>query len=154
MFHFPKFSPNSAKKDKQTNKKTNKQTKQNNQTKNTKILKGKNQIKNVKQRRHIRQCYLFHDQHEASGALCQKAPARVPWTHPSSSRGRACKKICFLCTTSWQKEAGMSMHQLLHHIQPMVVRISWSWYIRRWDSHTCRRSICMEYGQFSCLAWP
>ena len=30
------------------------------------------------------QCYLFHDQHRASCALCQKAPAGVPWTQPSS----------------------------------------------------------------------
>ena len=45
------------------------------------------------------------------------------WTHPSSSRGRAGKKICFLCTTLWQKETGSSTH-LLHHIHPMGVRIS------------------------------
>ena len=52
--------------------------------------------------------------------LGYEAPARlISWTHPSSSRGRACMKICFLCTTSWQKEARSSMH-LLHHIHPML----------------------------------
>ena len=48
---------------------------------------------------------------------------QFPWTHPSSSRGRTCKKICFLCTTSWQKEAGSSRY-LLHHVHPTDVRIS------------------------------
>ena len=94
-------------------------------------------------RLHIQQCYSFHDQHWASCVFFKEAPAKCPWTHPSSSRGRACKNICFLCTTSWQKEAGTSTH-LLHHLHPRGVRISWSWYISRWDSHTCRRSVCME----------
>ena len=47
------------------------------------------------------------------------------------------------CTTSWQKVAVSSTH-LLHHVHPMGVRKSWSWYISRADSHTCRRSMCME----------
>ena len=37
-------------------------------------------------RLHIQHCYLFHDQHWASCVLCKKAPARFPWTLPSSSR--------------------------------------------------------------------
>ena len=94
-------------------------------------------------RLHIQHCYLFHDQHWASCVLCKEAPARLPWTNPSSTRGRALKKICLLCTTSWQKEAGLSKH-LLHHVHPTSVRISRSWYISRWDRRTCWRSMCMD----------
>ena len=50
-----------------------------------------------------------------SCVLCNDTTARFPWTHPSSSRGKTCKKICFVCTTAWQKEAGSSTH-LLHHM--------------------------------------
>ena len=35
-------------------------------------------------------------------------------------------------TRRWQKEGGTYTH-LLHHIHPSGVRISWSWYISRWD---------------------
>ena len=94
-------------------------------------------------RLHIQHCYLFYDQRWASCVLGKEVPAGFPLTHPSSYRRRACKKIRFLCTTSWQKEAGSPTH-LFHHIHLRGVRISWSWYISRWDSHTCRRSMCME----------
>ena len=39
--------------------------------------------------------------------------------------------------------AGSSTH-LLHHVHSTGVGISWSWDISRWDSHNCRRSMCME----------
>ena len=74
-------------------------------------------------RLHDKHCYLFHDKHWASChacVLCKPAPTKVPWTHPSSFRGRAYKKICFICTTtSWQREPGSSTH-LWNHV-PRVI---------------------------------
>ena len=51
------------------------------------------------------------------------------------------KKIILFMYHLMAKE---SWDVLLHHMHPKVSRISWSWYISRWDSHTCWRSMCME----------
>ena len=69
---------------------------------------------------HTQHCYLFHDQHWASCVLCKKVRATFPWTHPPSSWGRACKKICVLCTTSWQRKPGHPRTSYITYIQRVL----------------------------------